>query len=226
MGFLDIFKSKKKKELANVIEGIFKELFPGGMTQVDADLKKLQSSFYRTHNQDQLKKIYLYSVSLFYVTNDKSEDSIITRIIKNPYNCLNMQEAKILYSFLTHKIFRQSISDDEDLINTMSANVFGGNKGFDLDEIPGGIGNFGYDVTNPIPVKGIVSNEIYLESLRTSNGNKIEWERIGSTTVENIEDSIDIYQIYDLDGNKLTILYISPYHKRISMKTPKGFIRV
>ena len=87
-----------------------------------------------------------------------------------------------------------------------------------------GFGEFGLDVTNPIPVQGIISNEVYLKKLVTIDGSEIHWEREGSTKTENIKNAIDIYKIFDSGGRLITKLFISPYHKRISNKIPKGFM--
>jgi hypothetical protein len=95
--------------------------------------------------------------------------------------------------------------------------------GTDEDEIPEGKGEFGLDVTNPIPVRGILANEIYLNRLLTENGEKITWERIGSFGSGNIDNPIDGYAIFDKARKQIATVYISPYHKKISSKAPRGF---
>jgi len=94
--------------------------------------------------------------------------------------------------------------------------------GTDQDVIAEGFGEFGYDVTNPIPVNTIFGNTAYLGRLRTFDGAKVSYERKGSTGANNIENPIDIYDIFDGE-DFITTLYISPYHKRNSDLAPKGF---
>ncbi|MBA4147045.1 MAG: hypothetical protein H0X66_02945 [Verrucomicrobia bacterium] len=91
------------------------------------------------------------------------------------------------------------------------------------DEIPSAIGEFGFDPTNPIPVRGIVSSNIYLERLLTSEGKKVDYKRNGSLIVPNISGNIDEYEISQ-NGRPLCKLYISPYNQRISGRPPRGFI--
>ena len=98
------------------------------------------------------------------------------------------------------------------------------NQGCNTDEIPEGTGEFGLDPTNPIPVNGIWENETYLGKLKTSNGESITWERKGSTSVDNIDNMIDIYEIFDSKQNHYSTLYISPYHQKTSNKIPNKFI--
>jgi len=93
--------------------------------------------------------------------------------------------------------------------------------GTNCDTIPEGFGDFGWEVTNPIPVNTIFGNIAYLARLRTNEGDKIAYERIGSTCSKNIEKPIDMYEIY-ASGNKIGVLYISPYHKKKSDCAPKG----
>ena len=90
-------------------------------------------------------------------------------------------------------------------------------------EIPGGYGEFGREVTNPVPVQGIMASSIYLGRLRSYNSEKINWKRIGSFVSSNIQNPIDGYKIFDSASNEIATIYISPYHQYISSKAPKGF---
>ena len=92
-----------------------------------------------------------------------------------------------------------------------------------LDEIPHGIGRFGFDKTNPIPVFGIPENEEYLSRLKRSSGEGIRWRRITSLEIDTINCSIDEYEIFNLQGDTLAVIYISPYHLKTSEKAPAGF---
>ena len=122
---------------------------------------------------------------------------------------------------------KENNPDIEDLLNLMSdaASSLAG-KGCDTDEIPEGIGEFGLEITNPIPVKGIPENETYLSRLKTLDGDSITWEREGSGKADNIEDGgspIDRYKIYNSNGDYYSTLYICPYNQKTSDKIPVGF---
>jgi hypothetical protein len=97
-------------------------------------------------------------------------------------------------------------------------------KGTDKDEIPEGIGEFGLEKTNPIPVNGITSAQFYLNLLRTTDNKTIKFVRKGSVDVDNISQPVDIYEVFPFDDEEDNeFLYISIYHKRRSEKAPKGF---
>jgi hypothetical protein len=98
----------------------------------------------------------------------------------------------------------------------------GNEEGTDQDIIPEGIGEFGYDVTNPVPVNTVFGNTAYLGRLRTLNGIKVRYERRGSTGAANIKNQIDIYDIFEAE-KKIATLYISPYNKKNSNIAPEGF---
>ena len=91
------------------------------------------------------------------------------------------------------------------------------------DEIPQGVGKFGLEITNPIPIFGVLANEIYLNKLLFLNGFKPRWRRIGSASTFSITKPIDMYEIFDNQGETICTLYINPYHSKISNKIPKGF---
>jgi hypothetical protein len=94
--------------------------------------------------------------------------------------------------------------------------------GTDQDMIPNGYGQFGYDVTNPIPINTIFGNTAYLGRLRTLEGVKVTYERIGSFISPLSKYPIDGYEIFD-SGHKIAVLYIDPYNKKNSQKAPKNF---
>ena len=91
------------------------------------------------------------------------------------------------------------------------------------DQIPNAKGPFGLSSSNPVPVYGIPSNEIYLGRLRMPNGDLLRWRRLQSISHENIEKSIDDYEIFDRSGATIAHIYISAYHWRTSLKPPAGF---
>lgn len=97
-------------------------------------------------------------------------------------------------------------------------------EGTDQDVIPEGTGEFGYDVTNPIPTNTIGGSRVYLEKLYSDNGTKIRYERLGATFSPNIKNVIDVYLIF-VDGLEIE-LYISPYNQKTSEKAPKGFMLI
>jgi hypothetical protein len=95
------------------------------------------------------------------------------------------------------------------------------------DEMPNGIGEFGIEATNPIPVNTVeLGSKKYLAGLRTPDGSKVKSERIGSQTVDNIEKPIDSYLITHEDGSDIATIYISPYQAKNSKKAPRGLKQV
>ena len=122
-----------------------------------------------------------------------------------------------------------------------------------LDENPNGIGEFGLDKTNPIPVNGIDNIPAYIDKLRyeytsvsgsgTKTYNPVTFQRtidsdetlIGSTkplneaiaastSAPNIKGHIDVYNLYSFAGNKLAKIYINCYSLKTSNKVPNGFV--
>jgi hypothetical protein len=122
-----------------------------------------------------------------------------------------------------------------------------------LDENPDGIGEFGLEKTNAIPVNGIDNIPAYMDKLRyeytsmSGSGiktyNPIKYQRttdsdetpIGSsmplnepiaasTSATNINGHIDVYNVYSIGGNKLAKIYINCYSLKTSNKVPIGLV--
>jgi hypothetical protein len=109
------------------------------------------------------------------------------------------------------------------LYDTMSAM---NENGCNLDEIPEGIGEFGHEPTNPIPINTIQGSILYLNGLRAMDNTRVNNKRLGSLVVENIKKPIDKYLITHQNGDELAIIYISPYQAKNSKKAPNGLKQV
>lgn len=94
--------------------------------------------------------------------------------------------------------------------------------GTDENEIPDGYGDFGYALTNPIPVNTTFGSESYLTKLKTLDNQNVSYERLGSFDSPVSEYPVDGYIIWS-EGKELATLYFSCYHKKISKKTPINF---
>lgn len=90
-------------------------------------------------------------------------------------------------------------------------------------QITQGIGEFGLEPSNPIPVFGPPGAKAYLANLKSARDNEfIRFKRLGSRSVSNINYSIDRYSIMDTSGNQ-TELFLSCYHPINSHQAPSGF---
>ena len=120
-----------------------------------------------------------------------------------------------------------------------------------LDENPNGIGRFGLDKTNPIPINGLDNLDAYMDKIRykfvsQKNGNTTfnpviyirssenDQQRIGdakpegefiasSLTVDNVKGTIDVYNLYTIGNILLGKIFINSYSLKTSNKVPEGF---
>ena len=90
-------------------------------------------------------------------------------------------------------------------------------QGGAVDVIPGATGDFGHDITNPIPVNGTSGELTYLSRLLTSSGEKIFFHRLGSI------DIIDVFETVSQSGDEWDILFVDFYHTRKTRQTPKNY---
>jgi hypothetical protein len=90
------------------------------------------------------------------------------------------------------------------------------------DEIPGGFGEFGHDISNPIPTNTPYGSISYMSRLRTPDGRKVMYQRMGCRNSETLSMPVDIYRITTQDGEPLATLYVSCWHKLNSAKAPRG----
>ena len=113
--------------------------------------------------------------------------------------------------------------EQKELFDVMSKANEGGCT---TDEMSEGIGEFGLEPTNPIPVNTIQGSILYLGGLRAMDGTRVNNKRLRSLGAQNIQKPIDEYLITHENGNELAIIYISPYQAKNSKKAPKGLEQV
>lgn len=93
-------------------------------------------------------------------------------------------------------------------------------QGENCDEVSHGYGDFGRTPTNPIPVYGPKGLIIYLNRLRTSQGQPFFFHKITYTVTNGLPEGVDTFEIVAVDGSIWDILYFHIYHPRNSEKAP------
>lgn len=87
--------------------------------------------------------------------------------------------------------------------------------------------DFGLVPEKPIFTLALLSvdGEIdYLDSLYTTDGEKIKYNRRGSMYVENINGMVDVYDVFLQSGLFYKTIYINMYGAKKSTKAPVGFV--
>lgn len=69
----------------------------------------------------------------------------------------------------------------------------------------------------------VEGQKAYLNKLRTINGEKITWKRLGSTSAAGIHGMIDIYATFLPSGKPYKTLFINMYGAKKSLGVPQGF---
>ena len=219
----------KKKESEDKIDGLINKLFSGGRTEINRQVEELKEEmgydpqYFRFSTED-IEDALVYITALFAVSTDKSSDAIVGSANRRPHNKLNVHVLRLIYKYVARQRFIQISGSNNDVLFEAFLQSIGNIKdGCTTDVIPGSFGEYGLCATNPIPVRGIAANEVYLQQLELENGDPIQWCRLGSTMADNINGCIDMYNITTLSGDKVCTIYISPYQNTISEIAPKGF---
>lgn len=226
MGFFDIFKkNKKQSELAKVMNQLQGQMFPGGKSEVMAQVNEVKKLLSGNYPMDAITGTFTYMTTMFTVTQDKSAERVVRQgALRRPHNQISEEDAMTMYKYIVRRHLIQNFGTCDDMMfNTFYAAIGNSEDGCKTDVIPEGYGEYGLCSTNPVPVRGIASSEVYLGKLRLENGEAIKWQRVGSTGAPNIKNSIDIYRIHTVSGREVGLIYISPYQATTSKIAPKGY---
>ena len=225
MGLFDFFKRKKKTSSENEAFNKMTELLFGSTTEFRTQVHELHELLGKRYEGGQVANALTWMTMQFTKEGDKSEYGLVDEgQMCRPANPFSKEDAVSIYRYVAKKSFQKVFpSAPEKMFEVMFSNLGNSAEGCPPDVIPGAYGEFGYDLTNPIPTRGIPSNETYLRRLRLLSGEKFKWERIGSFDASNIKNPIDGYEIMTENGESLCTIYISPYQRVISNQAPKGF---
>lgn len=228
MGFLDLFK-RKKRGLTSSESEIFDKmaiLLFGSKEEMHRQVEEVRTQLGNRYDIGQIANALTYMTSSLSRKDDKSIAAVVDegQMIRcnNPFK---REDAIIIYKYVLRELYRKRFPEmPNEFLDIALQGVMGDNpNGATSDVIPGAYGEYGFDVTNPIPTRGIPANEIYLKRLALLSGEPIHWKRIGSFSAKNIANSIDGYSILNSNDEELCVIYISPYQNTISKKAPKGF---
>jgi len=233
MGIINFFKAPKTEE-EQVFDQIQDRLFPGGDAERLFKAKKVVEISNGKLDLPHAIRVYTTAKARIWIacTGFDGESKVgikaevmLERTKNDSQNKLStIEAASVIYYSIYDKV---DLEIDSSLkVKKWADMMFGvDDRGTDSDEIFQALGEFGLDATNPVPVRGILSNPIYLGRLRTNDGRKIEYKRAGSLEVPTIDGNVDEYNIIQ-DGRLTCKLYICPYHRKISARPPAGFLLV
>lgn len=210
---------------------IVEEVFPGGIpfaNSVFSSITKILNITALTalNKNDYHNILKIYSdVFIRTVITPTLDESIVAHLLSNYNAYIKTEETAIkIMALCTMKIRNNAFNFDsdenykdlkffEDII-TQNIKLVNSNEGAVLDNID----DFDYGIVpeKPIYVRGLSGTQKYLDSLQMVTGEKVHWERKGSTTVSGINGPVDIYTAYLENGTAFKTIYINIYSRHTS----------
>jgi len=246
VGLFDIFKKKppSHQEKVNLAYSCYKQemvgmIFPGKQVQASNIIISMAKIYKLDLNLCDAKKYYdiltTYSnVLIRRVITQSSDEHIIQSLqVKHGELVKNKEVAKQVLAFVALNmnnnnftlnsekelsILYMVVDSFSQMEQTTSENVEAENANLDDPE-------YGLVVTKPIYTQGVNGSDKYLQSLRTTLGEKLTWKRIGATSSPEINGMIDIYEGTLPSGKIYKTLYLNMYGSKNSTKIPKGFTK-
>jgi hypothetical protein len=93
----------------------------------------------------------------------------------------------------------------------------------EIQEAPGGLGEFGHSRTNPVPTVSLEESRRYLSRIRLLGGERVVWTHSATIAFGLNGKPVFQYAILSPLGQPLATLYLSPGYDRTSTKAPRGF---
>lgn len=220
MGFLDLFKKKKKtalpKELEGYISDIRKKAFPGGEQEFNTLVDRVINLTNGRIPEHDVRYAVGKAGSLMVISQDKTENRIVMSLTLEK-KTISTDDAKVIYNVLLEN-FAKHMYGSESLAPVLSKSF--GN--IEDNPINGNHGPLGSE-TNPVPVCGIPASYDYVGKLELADGTPVKIKRFGSGSVDVCSETVDFYDAYDSAENVVASFVICPYCPETSKLPPEGF---
>lgn len=231
MALFGLFKSKPERELQGALQQMNEMLFPRGEQDIARDCQRIDALTNQKIPQDNLRGFVAGCKALLHVSDSNDEDRFVDSFMRRSEGRISQTEAYEMYAYFEGEAtFYDNFTRQMKLMGgNMSASpeeLFGDmpwiySMGTREDTIQDGHGEFGLVKTNPAPTISVRGSNRYLQNLRFG-GRPVEANRLGSTSSDATLGSVDMYSL-TCAGREVGTVYICPYHKRNSRKSPKGF---
>lgn len=103
MGLFDFFKPKGQDKMQEILQGIHKEIFPGGQEQVEKEVQDLRTLLDFKYTKEEIKNTYFHAAAIFYMDKLKQQDNIVTSILSNKNSAVTKQDAIKIFEYLKKK---------------------------------------------------------------------------------------------------------------------------
>lgn len=171
-----------------------------------------------------LKALNIVSAT-YKIIPERSRALLESRILMHFDDKISRDEASKVLNIIVFNT--EVIADESDILSGMiQANSGLGVNTASGDEVNQAEGQFGYDLTNPIPVNGIDRIDDYFRKLKLITGENITYSRKGSVYAGNLPAPVDVYIICNAEGESLATLYVYAYHGQMTKKAPDGFMLI
>ena len=244
MGLFDAFKKKTSSHSEKVALAykcykaeMVGMIFPGGQTQAGNIIISLAKIFGLKLEECNAKEYYdvlsTYSDVLIrrVVTQSPDVDILASLQVKHGDLVKSKDTAQKTLAFVTLNMknndFVLNTAEDLSVLDLVSG-VFtemsqAANKNTEAEQSNLGDSEYGLVVSKPVYTKGVSGSKQYIESLKTTMGEKLTWNRRGSMSVQGINGIIDVYDSTLPSGKPYKTLYLNMYGSKNSDIVPKGF---
>ena len=231
MGLFGFGKKPPAKEDED-LKLINEQIFPGGMEEKIFRSAKVVEISNRKLTATEALNVFTkakvrYKIACWHFDGKehrgRTADDLIQRTIEDSETKLSFLEAVAVISYVIFDRIDPQLNSHAAIKGCLETAFGSDEQGYDCDEIPFSVGEFGRDLTNPIPVRGVGGIGVYFRRLRISNGEKVVAKRVRAISVENQPGKTDEYDVFTEAGAFLAKLYLCAYHQRVSRKAPRGF---
>ncbi len=219
-----------KENLHPITKNLF---YPRGEAEIDYVARSLSTLMQNKICLDRLLEIYAFTLGMLKLDKQCFPFEAYSSAMNRYGEDIDRHDLILIISFIrfgADTLQANIVSDEKQ--GSIYRDIFELNRQFDIiinnskgDEMVGAYGRFGYDKTNPIPVRGFRGIHNYFSRLRTFDDEGVTYKRIGAYSEENIKGPIDGYLINE-SVERENVIFLNIYNDRTSDKAPEGYILI
>jgi hypothetical protein len=124
MGLFDFFKSKEEKEKEDLMLKLKQQVFPGGIDQIERETIEVRKLLDFKYSLAEVRQTYIHAAAMFFISQDKSQQRIITSILHNAESVVTKEDAIKIFNYLSVRNKPNSVFEEiSQTINSLNDSI-------------------------------------------------------------------------------------------------------
>ena len=123
MRIFDFLKSSEKRKQDEIMHKLQKQIFPGGISQIEKETKDIRELLNFKYTKEEVKQTYTHAAAIYFIAEDKSSERIVGSILYNESSVVTKADAILIFKYLQKKYITDPLETLENEIDSILSEI-------------------------------------------------------------------------------------------------------